>query len=156
MEWFPLLLRWNRTENPARFPDLCGGDSVKLTSAVESGPRFASVRSCTRPRCSASTNNNATTEKKTASLILTCRSCSSLLGTELGTECGRRLSPFVFLEGEDCTQARNTENLGLPDITISCHARALRRCRRRFVRVLCFPSPARRSNSPTNSNKRLT
>src|SRR5216684_695562 len=151
MEWFPLLLSRNRTENPARFPDLCGGDSVKLTSAAEFGPRFA-FRSCMRPRWSASTNNNATTEKKTASLILTCRSSLSLLGTE----CGRRLSPFVFLEGEGCTQARNTENLGLPDITISCHARALRRCRRRFVRVLCFPSPARRSNSPTNSNKQLT
>src|SRR5258708_10510440 len=73
-----------------------------------------------RPRCSASTNNKATTEKKTASLILTCRSSSSLLGTE----CGRRLSPFVFLEGEGCTQARNTENLGLPDITTSCYAPA--------------------------------
>src|SRR5260370_4263852 len=149
MEWFPLLLSRNRTENPARFPDLCGGDSVKLTSAVESGLRFASVRSCTRPRLSASTNNKATTEKKTASLILTCRSSSSLLGTE----CGRRLSPFVFLEGEGCTQARNTENLGLPNITISCHARALRRCRRRFVRVLAFlPLPARATAPQTQTN----
>src|SRR5216684_2253646 len=150
MEWFPLLLSRNGTENPARFPDLWGGDSVKLTSAVESGLRFASVRSCTRPRLSASTNNKATTEKKTASLILTCRSSSSLLGTE----CGRRLSPFVFLEGEGCTQARNTENLGLPNITISCHARALRRCRRRFVRVLAFlplPGGATAPQTQTNS-----
>src|SRR6266481_7497788 len=118
----------------------------------ESGPIFASVRSCMRPRCSFFINDTATTEKKTASLILTCRSSSSLLGTE----CGRRLSPFVFLEGEGRTQARNTENLGLPDITISYHAPALRRCRRRFVRVLCFPSLPGGINDLTNSNKQLT
>src|SRR5216683_7275813 len=130
MEWFPLLLSRNRTEKPARFPDLCGGDSVKLTSAVEAAPRFASFRSCTRPRCSASANNNATTAKKTASLRLACRSSSSI-----SKERERRLSPFVFFESEGCAQGRNAENLGLPDIAVSCCAPHLRRHDRPFLRV---------------------
>jgi len=40
MEWFPLLLSRNRTDNPTQSRGPSRGDNVKLTFSAEAGPEF--------------------------------------------------------------------------------------------------------------------